>query len=66
MQDELIDIPQAAALIGRSHTVVQKLTKRGDLVVAKVEKLGKQTRRYYKRGDVEAYKRRRDGETPSE
>jgi hypothetical protein len=60
--EELISIPVTAERLGVSETVVYKLVKRGDLSPAKVEQVGKQTRRYFRAGDVEALRQQRGGE----
>ena len=61
--DELISIPVVASRLGVSATIVRRLMERGDLVEAKVEQIGKQTRRYFRASDVEALRQKRSGET---
>lgn len=52
--EELISIPTTAKRLGVSETIVRRLIKRGDLVVARVDQAGQQQRRYFRAGDVEA------------
>jgi DNA-binding transcriptional MerR regulator len=59
--DKLISVPDAAKQLGVSETVVRRLTKRGDLIPAKVQQVGQQTRRYFRAGDVEALRQQRSG-----
>lgn len=61
--EELISIPETARRLGVSDTVVRKLAKRGALTPAKVDTLGKQTRRYFRASDVETLRLSRGGET---
>lgn len=62
--EELISIPETATRLGVSETVVRRLVKRGDLAPAKIDQIGRQTRRYLKSSDVEALRRVRSGEGP--
>jgi len=59
--EKLISVPDAAKHLGVSETVVRRLTKRGDLVPARVQQVGQQTRRYFRAGDVEALRQQRSG-----
>jgi hypothetical protein len=61
LDNALITVPEAAAILERSETIVRRLTKREELPIAKVQMRNNQRLVYYRRGDVEAYKRRRDG-----
>lgn len=63
--EELISIPDAAKRLGVSETIVRRLAKRGDLVPAKVQQIGQQTRRYFRAGDVEALRQERGGSEQS-
>jgi excisionase family DNA binding protein len=59
--EELISIPEAARHLGVSETIIRRWIKRGDLQPAKVDQLGRQTRRYVRSADVEALRKQRGG-----
>jgi len=63
--EELLSIPETAERLGVSDTIVRRLIKRGQLEPARVEHIGKQTRRYLRASDVEMLRRQRAGEAQS-
>ena len=60
--ENLISMPVAAEQLHVTEAVVRRMVKRGELTPAKVQQLGRQTRRYFRSEDVEALRRRRSGE----
>jgi hypothetical protein len=60
--EELISVPATAERLGVSETIVRKLVRRGELIPAKVDQVGRQTRRYFRTRDVEALQQKRSGE----
>lgn len=58
--EELLSISKTAAHLGVSQTIVRRLMKRGELTEAKIEQWGKQQRRYFRAGDVEALRQQRE------
>jgi predicted DNA-binding transcriptional regulator AlpA len=60
--DELLSMQQAALVLNVSMpTLYAIVDERGELKPAEERKLGKQRRRYFRRGDVEALRQRRTG-----
>lgn len=57
-----LSVPQAAKELGVSETIVRRLVKRKELAVAREEHIGRQTRRYFDAGVVEALRKKRAGD----
>lgn len=60
--DEL-SVPEVARALQVSETIVRRLVRRGELAVAREERIGQQTRRYFDADVVEALRKRRAGES---
>lgn len=60
MDDEL-SMPEAAKLLGVTHTTITNMVKRGDLVIAREEVRGRQRRTFVRRESVEAFQRSLQG-----
>lgn len=62
--DDLLSMQQAAQVLGISMPAFYAIVdQRHELEPAETRQLGRQRRRFFRRGDVEALRRRREGET---
>ncbi len=64
LNDDL-SIPEAMRELGVTHTTVQNMIKRGDLVVTREAELGSQKRVFVSRASVEEQKAKRSGQIPN-
>lgn len=53
MEEELISVQEAAAVLGISRRIVYREMERGRLTPAKQQQQGKRNRSFFRRGDVE-------------
>jgi excisionase family DNA binding protein len=58
-----LSVPEVAKTLGVSETIVRRLVRRGELAVAREERIGQQTRRYFDADVVEALRKRRARES---
>ena len=62
--NDLLSFDEAAAWLGVSRqTIYAIVNERHELRPAEERVIGKQRRRYFRRGDVEALRRKREGQT---
>lgn len=63
--EELLSWQAAARILGVSSPTLYKIVERKELTPARVQVLGSQKRRYFRRDEVEVLRdRRREGEYP--
>lgn len=61
-EDDLLSMQQAAQLLGVSMPAFYAIVRRNELSATETRWLGQQRRRFFRRGEVEALRRRRAGE----
>lgn len=63
--DDLLSMNETTALLGISRTALYTIVdERKELKAADERMIGSQRRRFFRRGDVEALKRQREGGAP--